>query len=62
MDVAKAQIEKNRTDFCMANDYATVVSPVHVGFIVDRNGHEIRYDGKEAIARGVVENVMKVRR
>ena len=41
----------------MANDYATVVSPVHVGFILDKEGNEARYEGKEAIARGVVENV-----
>ncbi len=58
MSVAEAQIKKNRTDFCMANDYATVTSPVHVGFILDKEGNERRYDGKEAIARGVVENVM----
>ena len=59
MDVAKAQIEKNRTDFCMANDYATVISPVHVGYILDKEGNEQRFDGKEAIARGVVEKVLR---
>ena len=59
MKVADAQIEKNKTDFCMANDYATVASPVHVGFILDKNGKEERYEGKEAIARGVADNVMR---
>ena len=60
MRVAAAQIEKNHTDFCMANDYETVVSPVHVGFLLDKEGREQVFTGKEAIARGVMENVMSL--
>ncbi|MBR6473814.1 MAG: phosphopantothenate--cysteine ligase, partial [Firmicutes bacterium] len=62
MDVAAAQIAKNRTDFCMANDYATVVSPVHVGFLLDKEGKELRFDGKDAIAKGVVDNTLELKR
>ena len=58
MRVAAEQIKKNDTDFCLANDYVTVVSPVHVGFLLDRNGKEIRFDGKEAIARGIADILM----
>ncbi|MBR6473088.1 MAG: phosphopantothenate--cysteine ligase [Firmicutes bacterium] len=58
MKVAAEQILKNRTDFCLANDYATVVSPVHVGFLLSKEGKEQRYEGKDAIARGVVENTI----
>ena len=59
MSVAAAQIKKNRTDFCLANDYETVVSPVHVGFLLDKNGKETRFDGKKAIAEGIAEELMK---
>jgi phosphopantothenate-cysteine ligase len=62
MEVAANQIRKNDTDFCLANDYETVVSPVHVGFLLDRNGREIRFDGKEAIARGIVSELMEYER
>ncbi|MBQ6607600.1 MAG: phosphopantothenate--cysteine ligase, partial [Firmicutes bacterium] len=58
MRVAAEQIEKNDTDFCLANDYETVVSPVHVGFLLDKAGREIRFDGKEAIAKGIVSELM----
>jgi phosphopantothenate-cysteine ligase len=58
MRVAAEQIEKNHTDFCLANDYETVVSPVHVGFLLDKAGREIRFDGKEAIAKGIVSELM----
>ena len=58
MRVAAEQIEKNHTDFCLANDYETVVSPVHVGFLLDKDGREIRFDGKEAIAKGIVSELM----
>ena len=59
MKVAAEQIRKNSTDFCLANDYATVVTPVHVGFLLDRNGEETRFDGKEAIAEGIVSKLME---
>ena len=62
MDVASKQIQKNRTDFSMANDYATVVSPVHVGFLLDKEGKELRFDGKDAIAKGVVDNTLELKR
>ena len=62
MEVAANQIKKNDTDFCMANDYVTVVSPVHVGFLLDRKGRELKFEGKEAIARGVCEELMAYER
>lgn len=62
MSVAKAQIEKNDTDFCLANDYATVVSPVHVGYFLDKEGNETEFKGKEAIARGIVSVLMEYER
>ena len=62
MSVAKAQIEKNDTDFCLANDYETVLSPVHVGFLLDREGNEQKFEGKESIAKGITEAVMELRR
>ncbi len=62
MGVAAEQIKKNDTDFCLANDYETVVSPVHVGFLLDKNGREVRFDGKEAIAKGIVTELMKYKR
>ena len=58
MEAAAKQIEKNGTDFCLANDYDTVVSPVHVGFLLDREGRETEFDGKEAIAKGIADILM----
>ena len=62
MDAAAGQISKNNTDFCLANDYATVVSPVHVGFLLDRYGRELRFDGKEAIAEGIADILLEYKR
>lgn len=62
MKVAAEQIAKNDTDFCLANDYETVVSPVHVGFLLGRDGEETRFDGKEAIAKGIVSKLMEYER
>ena len=62
MKAATEQIRKNDTDFCLANDYETVLSPVHVGFLLGRNGEETRFDGKEAIACGIVSKLMEYER
>ena len=62
MEVAANQIKKNDTDFCMANDYVTVVSPVHVGFLLDKNGREQKFEGKTAIAEGLVRELMDYER
>ncbi len=62
MSVASDQIEKNRTECCLANDYVTVTSPVHVGFLLDSKGREIRFDGKEAIAEGIARILLEYTR
>jgi phosphopantothenate-cysteine ligase len=62
MSVAEAQIKKNDTDFCLANDYATVVSPVHVGYLLGKDGKETEFRGKEAIAKGIVSVLMEYER
>ena len=62
MKVAENQINKNRTDFCLANDYETVVTPLHTGFLLDKQGRETRFEGKDAIAEGIVENTIDYRR
>ena len=62
MKVAENQINKNRTDFCLANDYETVVTPLHTGFLLDKQGRETRFEGKDAIAKGIVENTIGYRR
>lgn len=62
MSVAEAQIKKNDTDFCLANDYATVVSPVHVGYLLSKDGKETEFRGKEAIAQGIVSVLMEYER
>lgn len=62
MRVAKEQIEKNDTDFCLANDYATVVTPVHVGYLLGKDGNETEFRGKEDIARGIVSVLMEYER
>ena len=62
MSVAEAQIKKNDTDFCLANDYATVVSPVHVGYLLGKDGRETEFRGKEAIAKGIVSVLMEYER
>ncbi len=62
MRVAGEQIAKNETDFCLANDYATVVSPVHVGYLLDKEGNEMEFQGKESIACGIVSVLMEYER
>lgn len=62
MSVAADQIKKNDTDFCLANDYVTVTSPVHVGFLLSKEGEEIRFDGREAIAAGICDILMNYKK
>lgn len=59
METAQKLLEKNDCDFVLANDMDTVKSPVHCGFLLDDQGSETLFEGKESIAKGIVDAVMQ---
>lgn len=59
MDTAQKLLEKNQCDYVLANDMDTVASPVHCGYLLDEQGHEVLFEGKESIAKGIVHAVME---
>lgn len=59
MDTAQKLLEKNDCDFVLANDMDTVASPLHCGYLLDDKGNETLFEGKQAIAQGIVTAVME---
>lgn len=59
MQTAFALLQKNHCDYVLANDYRTVEAGAHEGFLIDSSGVEVAYAGKESIAAGIAETIMK---
>lgn len=53
IDVAYELLKKNRCDYVLANDYATVSSGVHKGYLLDSGRNYSSYVGKEEIAAAI---------
>lgn len=59
LDTARRLMEENRCDFVLANDMKTVASPQHCGYLLDARGGQAYFEGKEQIAQGIVEAVLR---
>lgn len=56
---ACALLKRNRCDFVLANDTDSFRDGNHEGFLVDENGDYIKFSGKEQIAEGIADSVLK---
>ncbi len=52
-------LQKNKCDFVFANDTNSMKDGNHDGCLIDSNKNMIRYSGKEQIAKGIVDCVLK---
>lgn len=59
IDTAYGQLKKNRCTYVLANDMDSVVQGNHEGFLVDGSGSYTAFSGKEQIAKGVADSVLK---
>jgi phosphopantothenate-cysteine ligase len=54
IDTAYALLQKNDCTYVLANDAQDIGPTAHKGYLVDRNRHVTPYEGKQAIADGIV--------
>lgn len=59
IETAYDLLKKNRCDFVLANDTDSLSESGHKGVLIDKSANCVRYVGKEQIAAGIVENVLK---
>ena len=59
LGTARRLMAENRCDFVLANDMKTVASPLHCGYLLDTGGGQAYFEGKEKIARGIAEAVLR---
>lgn len=59
ISVAHKLLIKNRCDFVLANDLNSINSGNHTGFLLSPDKTYIKLEGKDAIAEGIVEVVLK---
>ena len=61
LDVAKRLMEKNDCDYVLANDYQTVQAgeSKHLGHLMAKGGSVTNFTGKEAIAEGIVAEIIR---
>ncbi|MBW7571462.1 phosphopantothenoylcysteine decarboxylase domain-containing protein [Caproiciproducens faecalis] len=59
IDTAYHQLKKNRCTYVLANDMDSIEKGNHEGFLVDESGNYTAYSGKEQIAKGVADSVLK---
>lgn len=52
-------LTKNQCDFVLANDSQSFQNGSHTGYLIFPNRESIQFEGKEAIARGIVRAVME---
>ena len=58
IETAHGLLLKNDCDFVLANDLQKIGGDKHVGHLVGRDGAYITFEGKEAIARGIVQTLI----
>jgi len=61
IDVAYELLKKNRCDYVLANDYATVSAGVHKGYLLDAERQYASYVGKEDIAAAIAKVIAEGR-
>lgn len=59
IDTAYRLLVKNKCDFVLANDTDSIKDGNHEGFLIDAGASMIKLEGKEAIAKGIADCVLK---
>jgi phosphopantothenate-cysteine ligase len=57
IDTAYALLQKNDCTYVLANDAQDIGPVAHKGYLVDRHKHVTPYEGKQAIAEGIVRAI-----
>ena len=50
---------KNQCDFVLANDKNSIIDGNHEGYLVDSGANFVKFSGKEQIAKGIVDSLLK---
>lgn len=59
IDTAYHLLIKNKCDFVLANDTDSIKDGNHKGFFIDASASVIKFEGKENIAKGIADNLLK---
>jgi len=59
LETARRLMAENHCDFVLANDMKTVSSSLHCGHLLDATGGQAYFEGKEQIAQGIVQAVLR---
>lgn len=59
LQTAYRLLKKNRCNFVLANDTDSITPLKHKGYLIDKDANYTKYTGKNQIAAGIVENVLK---
>lgn len=59
--VAERLMTSNHCDFVLANDKSQITADQHIGYLVDSMGKYTKYQTKDAIAQGIVEQTTRGR-
>ncbi len=59
IDTAYQLLLKNECDFVLANDTDSIRKGNHEGYLIDAGANFIKYSGKENIAKGIVDKLLK---
>jgi phosphopantothenate-cysteine ligase len=60
IDTACKLMEKNRCAFVLANDARDIHGDTHIAYLIDRDKKARRYETKQEIAQGIVDQVIAV--
>ncbi len=59
IETAYSLLLKNKCDFVLANDTASMKNGNHVGYLIDSEADFVRFSGKEQIAKGIADSVLR---
>jgi phosphopantothenate---cysteine ligase (CTP) len=59
IDTAYQLLLKNKCDFVLANDMDSIKDGNHVGYLIDSCANFVKFLGKEAIAKGIADSLLK---
>ena len=58
IETAHTMLLRNELDYVLANDFNNIKNGSHIGYLVDKDGDEIRFEEKDKIADGIVKTVL----
>jgi phosphopantothenate-cysteine ligase len=58
IDTAYELLRKNRCEYVLANNAEDIRGKDHTGYLVDRDKNVQKYEGKDAIAKGIAAHIL----